>query len=206
MRVANLPGIRRLPTYLNILRKLRKEGVEVTSAALIASYADLAVSVVRKDLEMTGAQGTNGKGYLARDLVISIESFLGWDNPYDGVLVGVGKMGSAILGSEEFRRQGLNIVTAFDVDIDKIGRFVHSIEIMPVSKMSSLIERLHIGIGVITVPNNQAQIVADLLVQAGITRIWSFASDILSVPEGVTVQREDLSAGLAELLVRSTAV
>lgn len=204
MRVGNLPGIRRLPSYLNILRKFRKQGLENTSASAIAAEAGLVASVVRKDLEMTGASGTTGIGYSIPSLIVDIEGFLGWDNPHDAFLAGVGRLGSNILGCEEFRWQGLNIVAAFDVDPDKIGLRIGGVEVLPAEKIRSLAERLHIGIGVIAVPASQAQAVADVFIESGITRIWSFASEILSVPKHVTVQREDLSAGLAELLVRST--
>lgn len=204
MRIGNLPGIRRLPLYLNILRRWREEGVTSTSSPLLASEAGFVVSVVRKDIEMTGAVGTTGKGFPIDNLIADIEAFLGWDNPFDAFLVGAGNLGSAILGCDEFRRQGLNIVAAFDSDPEKVGRRIHDVEVLPVEKLVSLAGRMHIGIGVLTVPSEYAQSVADILVGAGVTRIWSFAAGILSVPDGVTVQREDLSAGLAELLVKST--
>ena len=175
-----------------------------TSSPLLASEAGFVVSVVRKDIEMTGAVGTTGKGFPIDNLIADIEAFLGWDNPFDAFLVGAGNLGSAILGCDEFRRQGLNIVAAFDSDPEKVGRRIHDVEVLPVEKLVSLAGRMHIGIGVLTVPSEYAQSVADILVGAGVTRIWSFAAGILSVPDGVTVQREDLSAGLAELLVKST--
>lgn len=203
MRVGNLPGIRRLPIYVDILRRFQADGIKTTSLAALAEQASLVVSVVRKDIEMTGAAGKNGVGFATDSLIKDIEGFLGWDNPFDAFFVGAGDLGSAIIGYEGFRRHGLNIVAAFDNDPEKIGKHVHDVEIFPVEKLESLAKRLHIGIGVITVPSNQAQFIADLLVRAGVTRIWSFATQLLTVPATVTVQREDLSAGLAELLVRS---
>ena len=203
MRVGNLPGIRRLPVYLNLLRQLRNDGQSTVSAAALAGMAGLVASVVRKDLEMTGAAGTTGIGFGIDALIDGIESFLGWDNPNDAILVGAGNLGSALLGHRELRGQGLNIITAFDSDPDRVGRTIHGIEVLPMEKLSTLPRRLHIAMAVLTVPSNQAQKVTDALVEAGITRIWSFAADILQVPKGVIVQREDLSAGLAELLVRS---
>lgn len=205
MRIGNLPGIRRLPLYLNILRQIRASGARVASASAIASEAGLVASVVRKDLEMTGAAGTTGIGYLVDALIADIESFLGWNNPHDAFLIGVGNLGGTILGCAEFRKQGLNIVAAFDNDSAKTGTKIHGIEILPVVKLAPLARRLHIGVGILTVPDSEAQKITDVLVASGITRIWSFASAALSVPPFVTVQREDLAAGLAELLVRSAA-
>lgn len=204
MRIGNLPGIRRLPIYLDILRRFHRDGQTTTSSPAIAEAAGVVVSVVRKDIEMTGAIGKTGVGFPIEKLILDIETFLGWTNPHDAFLVGAGHLGAAILGYEGFRRHGLNIVAAFDVDPNKIGARIHNVEVLPTGKLVELARRLHIGIGVITVPSHAAQQVADLFVEAGIKRIWSFAAQILTVPAGVTVQREDLSAGLAELLVRSS--
>lgn len=204
MRIGSLPGIRRLPMYLDILRRFQREGQTTTSSPAIADAAGVVVSVVRKDIEMTGASGKTGVGFSIERLIADIEAFLGWSNPHDAFLAGAGHLGSALLGYSEFHRHGLNIVAAFDVDPNKIGIRVHNIEVLPMNKMVPLARRMHIGIGVIAVPSHSAQQVADLMVEAGITRIWSFAAPILAVPAGVTVQREDLSAGLAELLVRSS--
>lgn len=205
MRVGNLPGIRRLPIYLNLLRQIKAEGQSTASAAALAARAGLVASVVRKDLEMTGAVGTTGIGFNIDALVADIEAFLGWDNPHDAFLIGAGNLGGALLGHQELSNHGLKFVAAFDADPAKIGHAIHGIEVLPMDKLISLAQRLHPGVVVITVPPGYAQAVTDLVVEAGIRRIWSFAAEILQVPPGTTVQREDLSAGLAELLVRSTS-
>lgn len=203
MRVGNLPGIRRLPVYLEILRSVRKSGVKTVSLRLIAGAAGFVLSVVRKDIEMTGASGKTGVGFDLDTLIDNIETFLGWKSPHSAFLAGAGHLGSALLGYNGFRNYGLSFVAAFDVDVSVIGRRVHGIEVYPLDRVVPLARRLHISTGVITVPSARAQEVADIFVLAGIVRIWSFASVVLNVPAGVTVQREDLAAGLAELLVRS---
>ena len=202
MRVGNLPGIRRLPFYLNILRRLKRSGREIISAINLADESGNAVPVVKKDIEMTGAVGKTGVGYNIATLIDDIENFLGWNNPNDAILVGVGNLGSALLGYDGFKRHGLNFVAAFDANPEKSGKRNHDVEVLALDKMPPLLERLHIKTAVLTVPAAAAQGAADMLVSAGITRIWNFAPIMLSVPEGVFVQREDLSAGLAELLVR----
>lgn len=203
MRVGNLPGIRRLPIYLSLLRILQDEGLEHASAATLADRAGLVASVVRKDLEMTGASGITGKGFVIAALIADIEGFLGWNNPYDAFLVGAGNLGSALLGHKDLRGHGLNFVAAFDSDPDKAGKVIHGVTVLPMEKLVSLGLRMHVRMGLICVPPESAQAIADMLIEGGITRIWSFAANVLKVPMGVTVQREDLSAGLAELLVRS---
>lgn len=201
-RVGSLPGIRRLPFYLNILHRMHGCGKRIVSAVSLAEEAGQALPVVKKDIEMTGAAGKTGVGYVIPDLIADIENFLGWNNPNDAVIVGVGNLGSALLGYETFRRHGLNFVAAFDADPALIGRRIHGVEVLSPAKLRALIPRLHIKTSVLTVPAAAAQETADTLIEAGITRIWSFAPVMLSVPDDVMVQREDLAAGLAELLVR----
>lgn len=203
IRVGNLPGIRRLPFYLNILHNFKKQGREIVSAVALAETAGQPVPLVKKDIEMTGASGKTGVGYSVDALISEIENFLGWNNPNDAILVGVGNLGSAILGYEGFRKHGLNFVAAFDNRLDRVGTRSNNVDVLPMEKMADIIARLHIRTAVVTVPAEEAQLVADQLVVSGITCIWNFAPVMLSVPERVLVQREDLSAGLAELLVRS---
>jgi redox-sensing transcriptional repressor len=205
MRVGNLPGIRRLPIYLTLLRRLREDGKDTASAAALADMAGLVASVVRKDIEMTGAVGTTGIGFNIDSLIGDIEAFLGWDNPHDAFLVGAGNLGGALLGHQDLANHGLKFVAAFDSDPAKAGRRIHGIEVFPLEKFPELARRLHPGVVVVTVPAGHAQGIADLAVAAGVKRIWSFAAEILQAPPHITIQREDLSAGLAELLVRATA-
>lgn len=205
VRVGSLPGIRRLPFYLNILRRLRKEGREIISAVNLAEESGQAVPVVKKDIEMTGAAGKTGVGYTVETLIADIETFLGYDNPDDAILVGAGNLGSALLGYEGFKRHGLNFVAAFDSNPERTNRRNHGIEVLPMDRLANLVERLHIKTAVLTVPAIAAQPAANLVVEAGVTRIWSFAPVMLTVPEGVVVQREDLAAGLAELMARCKA-
>lgn len=203
MRVGNLPGIRRLPMYLDLLRCMREAGNTTVSAGALAGQAGLVASVVRKDLEMTGAEGVTGIGFSVDELIAGIEAFLGWDNPNEAFLVGAGNLGEALLGNRELRTNGLTFVAAFDIDPQKTGTTIHGVKVLPMSKLPSLPGRLHVTLGVLAVPADQSQYVADRMIAAGITRIWSFTSRVLQVPEGVTVQREDLSAGFAALMVRA---
>lgn len=202
VRIGSLPGIRRLPYYLAILRRMHGDDRRVISAVALAEEAGQAVSVVKKDIEMTGAVGKTGVGYEIGQLIADIERFLGWNKPSDAILVGVGNLGSALLGYDGFKRYGLRFVAAFDSDPVKIGRRVHDVEVFSLKKLSSITRRLGIITAALTVPAETAQETVDLLVDSGIASIWSFVPLVLAAPEGVTIQREDLSSGLAELMVK----
>ena len=204
-RIGSIPSIRRLPFYLAILRRMHEEGKEIISAASLAEESGQATPVVKKDIEVTGAIGKTGVGYQIDRLITDIEVFLGWNRPCKAFLVGVGNLGTALLGYEGFKRCGLGFVAAFDSDPFKIGSTVHGVQVRPLEELSGMAEKFGVTTAVLTVPLEVGQKITDFLVSSGITSIWSFVPINLFVPESVAIQREDLVAGLAELMVRRRA-
>lgn len=205
-KVGSLATVKRLPSYLYMLRQLEEAGREVVSSTHLAEKLKLESIQVRKDLAVTGITGKPKVGYHVPSLIRAIEEFLGWDNDTDAFLVGAGNLGSAILGYGGFIRHGLNIAAAFDVDENKIGRTIRGKEVFPLDKLANLANRMRVHMGIITVPADAAQDVADRMVAAGIFAIWNFSPTTLEVPEDVVVQNEDLASGLAILSVRSANV
>jgi redox-sensing transcriptional repressor len=143
-------------------------------------------------------------GYPVTELLAAIDHFLGWDNTTDAFLVGVGNLGRALLGYRGFAENGLRIQAAFDTDPVKLGTEIHGCRVLPLEKLSNLALRMHIQIGIITVPAEAAQGVADCMVEGGIRAVWNFAPAILKTPEAVFVENEHLSSSLAVLSRRLT--
>jgi redox-sensing transcriptional repressor len=204
-KVVNLPTVRRLPSYLYLLRPLRDAACAHVSGTYLAQQLKLDPVQVRKDLEVTGIVGRPRIGFPVEALIRAIEEYLGWHNTAEAFLVGVGSLGTALLGYEGFTLHGLRIIAAFDHDLSKTGREVHGTLVLPMTKLPDLAQRLHVRIGIIAVPAGAAQAVADQLVDARLTGIWNFAHTVLQVPPHVIVQNEDLSVGLAVLSKRLTA-
>lgn len=198
-KVSKLPTVRRLPAYLHLLRDIHGQGVREVSATLIAARLKLEPIQVRKDLAMTGVVGKPRIGFHVAESITAIEAYLGWNNTNEAVLVGAGSLGTALLGYGGFEKHQLKIVAAFDIDPARTGREVHETPVFPLEKLDNLARRLKIRIGIITVPADAAQAVADLFVAARLTAIWNFTPVTLNVPPGVIVQNEDLSTGLAVL-------
>ncbi|HBW64855.1 MAG TPA: redox-sensing transcriptional repressor Rex [Ruminococcaceae bacterium] len=189
-------ALRRLPFYLDYLKKKQTDGVRNISATTVANDLKLNEVQVRKDLAAVSLTGGKPKtGYVAEELIRDLESFLGYDNTKEAVIAGAGKLGQALLAYKEFERYGLNVVAAFDTDESTVdGKHILSAE-----KMSDICSRLKIHIGIICVPPESAQKVCDEMVECGILAIWNFAPVHLSVPSGVIVQYENLAASLAVL-------
>jgi redox-sensing transcriptional repressor len=204
-RISAAPSIRRLPSYLHIIRALQREGEEYISGTVIARELNLESIQVRKDLGITGIAGKPKRGYPIAPLIGAIEHFLGWDFPQEAALVGVGNLGSALLGYQEFPLHGLHITAAFDNNPRKIGAAIHGVRIMNAGTMDIQIRNFGIKIAILTVPSSGAQNAADALVPAGIEGIWNFTNIKLKVPKNVIVQKEDLSSGYAMLCVKLNA-
>jgi redox-sensing transcriptional repressor len=198
-RKAGLPCVKRMPAYLQLLRVLQAEGREHVSGTVLASVHNLEPVIVRKDLAMTGAVGTPRVGFHITRLIAVIERFLGWDNQTKAVLVGVGSLGTALLGYQGFHDFGFRIVGAFDQNPKIIGKWVHGRKVQAVDQLMPFVRRGEIRLGVLTVPEAAAQEAAELMVRAGIQGIWNFTPTKLRLPDTVATQKEDLAEGLAVL-------
>lgn len=195
------PSIRRLPSYLRLLRNLKKEGAQKISCTRIARELDLDSTQVRKDLALTGITGRPRIGYELSPLIDAIEGFLGWNTAFDAFLVGSGSLGKALIGYENFRNCGLNIVAAFDVIDAKIGQEIFGRKIYHLNDMPELAKSMGVTLGVLTVPSSAAQGAANAMVASGIRGIWNFAPVKLDLPDSVLVENVELVSSLAVLSV-----
>jgi redox-sensing transcriptional repressor len=196
------PSIRRFPSYLQVIRHFRREGSETVSSADIARELNLTNIQVRKDIGFTGIIGKPKIGYDIAELEDVIVTYLGWHTTHDAFLVGVGGLGSALLGYPGFQEYGLNILAGFDVKSCMIGKRVHSKPVYHIDDLKKYVEQKEVRIGILTVPQPVAQLCAEKMVEAGIKAIWNFSTEQLDVPDDIIVQRENLSVGLALLSVK----
>ncbi len=191
--------ISRLPRYLNYLKGLPKGSISNISATMIAEALGLNDVQVRKDLSLVSDGGRPKIGYAIEELITDIEHFLGYDDTHSAVLVGVGNLGTALLSYGGFAEYGLDIVAAFDVNESLDGCKVNGKQIFPLTKLIDLCKRMQIKIGIITVPNYEAQKVCDMLVESGVQAIWNFAPVHLNAPPEVLIQSENMACSLALL-------
>ncbi len=195
------PSIRRLPSYLRLLKQLRVEGSQKVSCTRIARELDLDSTQVRKDLALTGITGRPRIGYELTPLIDAIENFLGWNRTTDAFLVGAGSLGRALIGYNNFQNCGLNIIAAFDVADDKIGGDIFGRKIHHLKEMPELARSRGVSMGILTVPGPAAQSAANVMVASGIQGIWNFAPVKLDLPESVAVENVELVSSLAVLSV-----
>lgn len=198
MKTKKIPSttISRLSVYVRALAKMRAEGATATSSEKLAEAVGLTAAQIRKDLAYFGQFGVPGRGYYVENLHRELTAILGIDRRWKVVLVGVGNLGSALLGYNGFKKQGFDMVAALDHDPEIIGRTVEGVEVHDVAAAPAAIAASGAEIGIIAVPAASAQEVCDTLLRAGLKSILSFAPERLVVPPDVTVKRVDLAMEL----------
>ncbi|MEM5947775.1 redox-sensing transcriptional repressor Rex [Spirochaetia bacterium 38H-sp] len=201
-KLLNLPSIRRLPSYLQVVKTAMEEGKEYISGTYISQELELEAIQVRKDLALTGIMGRPRMGYPVKELINAIESFLQWNTDQYACVVGAGNLGQALLGFNELKKHKLHIVAAFDVDKSKIGKKFHGTEVFSLDEIGKKIKELGFNMAILTVPQESAQETAEILADNGIKAIWNFTNIKLKLPSDIIVQQEDLSSGYAVLSVK----
>lgn len=200
MRYHKIPDetVRRLPIYLRGLMVSAGQGLDHISSQSLADFVGVNSWQIRKDFSYFGDFGTPGVGYNIDKLAKGIKKILRLDVIRKAALVGVGDLGSALLGYPGFKIYGLDIVAAFDVDPDKVGSMVSGIEIEDAARIDTLRQR-EISLAIVAVPRTAAQLTVDKLAAAGVRGILNFAPCKVSAPKRVKVITLDIAMELARL-------
>ena len=199
-KVVSKNQLRRLPFYLSYLKSKCNEGVEYISSPQIAAGLGLSEEQVRKDLALVSrCCGKPKTGRNINTLILDLEEYLGYKNTNRAIIVGAGHLGSALFGYQGFAKYGLDIVAAFDNNVEKIGTTFSGKHIYSLDTLEEVCCDCDISIGIITVPAEAAQEVCDRLVKIGIKAIWNFAPIKLDVNDSVIVQNENMASSLAIL-------
>jgi redox-sensing transcriptional repressor len=205
-RPKKIPGttISRLSIYVRALQKLRKEGVVTTSSEKLAEQVGLTAAQIRKDLAYFGQFGVPGRGYYVENLYNELATILGIDRRWEVALAGVGHLGYALLAYNGFKKQGFEVVIAFDKDPAKVGQTWEGVTIYDIADAPTVLPENPAEIGIIAVPASGAQEACDAFVAGGLKSILSFAPDRLLTPPDVTFKRVDLAMELEWLSYYAT--
>jgi redox-sensing transcriptional repressor len=187
----------RLSRYLQVLTQARKMGKSTISSQELADYTHVNSTQIRRDLSGFGKFGKRGVGYNVDSLVSQIRKILRTSGQHNIVLIGAGRLGSAIASSPTFADHGFNIAGVFDSDPDKIGRSIGERTVQAVSDLPGAVRDRNIIVGVLAVPEDAAQEAADMLVGAGVKIIFNYSDALIDTPPDVTVHR---SSPVVEIL------
>jgi redox-sensing transcriptional repressor len=191
--------VRRLSLYLRFLEEFENAGLTTVSSEELAARGGTTSAQVRKDLSFFGSFGKRGLGYQVAELTQSMRRILGLERDWRVVIIGVGKIGSALAQYEGFQQRGFRVVGLYDTDPAKIGRETYGLKVRAIESLAEDNRERPVDIAVIAVPASAAQRVVDDVVAAGITGIMSFAPIQLHVPAEVTLNTVNMAMELERL-------
>lgn len=194
------PTIRRMPLYLSYLKTLDLNEKTYISAPKMAKVFGFDATQITKDIGYTNVVGKTRVGFDIKELIPAIEDFLGFNKKNDAFLVGVGNLGAALTKYGGFEKTGFKILAAFDIDPTKVGTEINNTKVLHLDKFQNLAERMHVTIGIITVPDEYAQQIADKMVSWGIKAIWNFAPTPIKANEDIIVENTSIYSNLAVII------
>ncbi|MCY4580341.1 MAG: redox-sensing transcriptional repressor Rex [Chloroflexi bacterium] len=181
----------RLPLYVRALSQLVSESIDVVSSQQLGSLLQMTPAQIRKDLSYFGRFGKQGRGYDVRFLLHELQEILGLDREWRACLVGVGRLGRAIINYPGFYRENFRIVAAFDGDLAQVGNTIGEFNVQPMAELSDTVIEKKISIGIVAVPAQQAQNVIDVLIANDIKGILNYAPVAAKVPMNIVVRNID---------------
>jgi redox-sensing transcriptional repressor len=198
---SNIPDIviGRLPVYLRALTRLAQEGHEVTSSHELGQRLGISSAQIRKDLSHFGGFGKQGTGYQISYLIEQLKQVLKVDREWPVALIGAGDLGRALAHYRGFQDRGFRITCVFDSAPAKIGTQIGDYTIQSTDNLERIIQENNIRIAMVAIPAENAQELADRLIQAGVRAILNYAPINLNVPGNVYVQYIDPVVGLQRM-------
>ena len=196
------PTLRRLPWYLSNIKLMKEKGEQYVSSTQISKEINIDASQIAKDLSYVNISGRTRVGYNIDALIEVLESFLGFTNMHKAFLFGVGSLGAALLRDSGLHHFGLEIVAAFDVNPELVGKDLNGIPIFHSDDFETKMKEYDVNIGVLTVPINIAQEITNKMVDGGIKAVWNFTPFRIRVPENIVVRNTSLYAHLAVMFNR----
>jgi redox-sensing transcriptional repressor len=191
----------RLSRYLQVLTQAKKMGKDRISSQEISDYTNINATQIRRDLSAFGKFGKRGVGYNIDSLLGEIRKILRTQGQHNIALIGAGRLGQAIASSPIFAEHGINIAAVFDKDPDKVGRTVGgAVSVSDYKRLTEVVRDKNIIVGVLAVPADGAQEVANDLVGAGVKIIFNYSEALLDVPGDVQVHTSNPAVELLHAL------
>ncbi|HER24186.1 MAG TPA: redox-sensing transcriptional repressor Rex [Candidatus Atribacteria bacterium] len=199
MKKTNIPSvtINRLSIYHRCLEKIleREKGnrLKIIPSFEIAEMTGINSAQIRKDLAYFGEFGKRGLGYPLVDLNRELKKILGLDKEWSIIIAGAGNLGKALVKYKGFQKRGFIIKGIFDNNRSKIGKKLGHIFIYDIKEIEKFILTEKIGIGILAVPADSAQKVADKMVAGGVKAVLNFAPVHIVLPPEIRIHNVDLS-------------
>lgn len=195
--------IRRMPRYYRYLGELLQKGVLRISSGELSALMGVTSSQIRQDFNCFGGFGQQGYGYNLRYLYSQISEILGVSDHYTAVILGVGNLGRALIGSPMFSKRNVTVVGVFDKDPTVIGSIVRGYTVMDIAGIETFLSNVAVDIAVLAVPKAAAPETAQTMARCGVRGIWNFSNAEMDLEKiGVPVENVHMSDSLMRLMYR----
>jgi redox-sensing transcriptional repressor len=199
---APAPVIRRLSNYHHLLLGMRERRVQTVTSTTLAEILEVKPIQVRKDLQMAGIVGRPRTGFNVEEMEVAISKFMGWTSEFQAVIFGAGNLGSALMNYPWRDEYGLRFIAAFESDPVRSNVLINNIPVFHIDYFEMFAREHTIDVGVVAVPAEAAQAVAELLMQNGVSGIWNFSHTTLKITGRITVENALFTQSLAILTRR----
>jgi redox-sensing transcriptional repressor len=191
--------VRRLSLYLRFLEEAGERSVGTISSEELARWGGTTSAQVRKDLSFFGSFGKRGLGYSVPELTASLRDILGLRRQWQVVIIGAGKIGTALAQYNGFRQRGFQVIAVYDRDPKKVGTRWEAVTVRDIAHLERDIARERPEIVVIATPGAEAQEIAERVVAAGVRAILNFAPIQIQVPADVMLKNVNMALELEGL-------
>ncbi|MFN2363994.1 MAG: redox-sensing transcriptional repressor Rex [Halarsenatibacteraceae bacterium] len=200
----NIPDkiIQRLPQYYVQLKKLLSDDTEYISSEKLSNIMGFSSSLIRRDLSHFGSFGKKSYGYDINCLYETISKILGFSKNKRMIIIGAGFLGRALANNKSYRERGYELIGIFDKDPAIIGLEFNGLKVMDIEFIQGFIKQHNVQVAALAVPSDEAQQVANLLIEAGIEGIWDFTETPISTPENIILVEQNMNDGLCKLSCR----
>ena len=188
--------------YLRELEQFAAKGVPTVTSRNLGNSLDVGAAQVRRDLACFGQFGKPGVGYQVNSLVTELRHILGTDKTWPIIVIGAADLGRALVRYKGFQKKGFNVLAAFDIANNKIGRKIGDVQICHVREIIGVVKKHSVKLAVLAVPAKAAQEVTDMLCKAGVKGILNLATTAVVTPADVVVGYVDIAASLEQLSFR----
>ncbi|MDY6786952.1 MAG: redox-sensing transcriptional repressor Rex [candidate division WOR-3 bacterium] len=188
--------LQRISDYLCVLNYLKEQGVETISSRILSKMMNISDSQIRKDLSYFGSFGKKGVGYNVDEFIEAIEGIMNLSEVHRVCIIGMGRLGTALIKYKRMRQTPFNIVAGFDNDPNKIGTTVNNIEIYDIDKIKDISSRLKCEIAILTVPSYVVHEIYAKISGTCIKALLNFTPIILTGGNGLLVRNMDFVSEL----------
>jgi redox-sensing transcriptional repressor len=160
-----LPTLSRLCLIYQLCEELEVENKSEVSSIELGNLLGLPPHSIRKDITYCGEVGVLGSGYTVVKLKTLLKKKLGFTKKRRVCVVGLGRLGGALLEYPKFNNGEFTVVAGFDTSVNRLETIHTGVKVYPVYEVADVVKRESIELAIIAVPAAAAQRTAHTLLR-----------------------------------------